>query len=223
MKRTLDLLVRRLPQAEHTRRLVNRKPPGPLQESVNANDIPRIPRLRGFQRPHGHLVEPEGIGPVLGDDVVRIDHVAERFRHFRHDAFDGFAGCNLDRRFILAFLDLVDGNQRTVRSFERKTGDHPLMEETSHRFGRGDFTEVEEDLVPEAGVKKMQHGVFRATHIEIDAADVMSRRIERFLARGARSLTLGRIAIGKHPIRLRLLRRESIGVSRIAVAKVVPT
>ena len=60
---------------------VDDHPPGPAQEPVNALDALHAPGLDGLQRAHEHLVEPQAVGAILGDDVVGVDHVAPALGH----------------------------------------------------------------------------------------------------------------------------------------------
>ncbi len=48
----------------------------------------------------------------------------------------------------------------------------PLIDELEKRFGRRDVAEIEQNLVPEPRVKQMQHGVFRAADVKINAGVV---------------------------------------------------
>jgi hypothetical protein len=48
--------------------------------------------------------------------------------------------------------------------------DEALVDETLERLGRGDVAEIEEHLVPEAGVEQVEHGVLGAADVEIDHA-----------------------------------------------------
>ena len=47
--------------------------------------------------------------------------------------------------------------------------DVPLVHQALERFGRRDVTEVEQHLVPETRVEQVQHGVLRATDVEVNA------------------------------------------------------
>ena len=46
------------------------------QESVNPLDPLHAPGLDRFERTHEHLIKPQAVGAVFGDDRVGIDHVA---------------------------------------------------------------------------------------------------------------------------------------------------
>ena len=54
--------------------------------------------------------------------------------------------------------------------------DQALVDELEERLRGGDVAQVEEHLVPEPGVEQMQHGVFGAADVEIDARRGCSRR-----------------------------------------------
>ena len=77
--------------------------------------------------------------------------------------------------------------------------DQPLVDQLLERLGRGHMAEVEQHLVPEARVEQVQHRVLGAADIEIDHARLIAA-----------------------PVGLGLLRDETRGVGRIAIAQVVP-
>lgn len=53
-----------------------------IAEAHDALDLGRLPRFHSLQGAHEHLVEPQTIGAVGFDDIVGVDDVAARFRHF---------------------------------------------------------------------------------------------------------------------------------------------
>ena len=64
--------------------------------------------------------------------------------------------------------------------------DHPLVDEPAERFGEGDVAAVVEDLVPEAGIEEVEHGVLRPADVEVDRhPGSLDRRIDEaaFVAR----------------------------------------
>ncbi len=81
--------------------------------------------------------------------------------------------------------------------------DVALVEQAMKRLERADMAQVEQDLVPEAGVQQVQHGVLDATDIQVDTAGVA-------------------FVLGAHPVLLDLGIDEGIGVGRIEVAQLVP-
>ena len=50
--------------------------------------------------------------------------------------------------------------------------DVALVDQPAERLLAGDVAQVEQDLVPEAGVQQVQHGVLDAADVQVDAADV---------------------------------------------------
>ena len=56
--------------------------PDPREKPVNAFDAAHAPRFGRLQRPHKHFVKAQGIRAVVGDHIVRVNHVAAAFRHF---------------------------------------------------------------------------------------------------------------------------------------------
>ena len=53
--------------------------------------------------------------------------------------------------------------------------DEALVDESLERLGRGDVAEIEEHLVPEAGVEQVKHGVLGAADVEVDHAGFVAR------------------------------------------------
>ena len=49
--------------------------PEPLQETVHADDVARLPRARGVERAHGHLVQTQGVRAVGVVHLVGRDGV----------------------------------------------------------------------------------------------------------------------------------------------------
>ena len=74
------------------------------------------------------------------------------------------------------------------------------------RFGRIHVTEVEEHLVPEAGVEQVEHSVLDAADVQIHAAFVT-----RIL-----------VVVRTHPVVELVLLHHVLGVGRVDVAHVVP-
>ena len=115
--------------------LVHEQAPHPAQETINALDAFGAPGLHHLQRPHEHLVEAEGVGAILGENIVGVDDVAARLGHF-----------------LAVFAE-----------------DQALVDELEEWLRRGDVAEVEEHLVPEAGVEEVQDGVLGAADVEVNA------------------------------------------------------
>ena len=115
--------------------LVHEQAPHAAQEAIDPFHALGVPGLHHLQRAHEHLVEPERIGAILDEDVVRVDDVAARLGH------------------LLAVL----------------AEDQALVDELEERLWRRDVAEVEQHLVPEAGVEQVQHGVLGAADVQIHA------------------------------------------------------
>ena len=78
--------------------------------------------------------------------------------------------------------------------------DEALIDQPLERLGRGDVAVIEEHLVPEPRVEQVQHGVFGAADVEIDAAGLAA----------VHPVTLGRFA------------DETLRVARVAITQVIP-
>ena len=137
------------------------------KKTVNALDARGTPRFAMFQRSHEHFVEPQGIRPVFGDNLIGVDHIPTAFGHF---------------------LSIV-------------TEDHSLVHESLEWLGCGQMAEIKKHLMPEAGIQKMEHGVFGSPDIQINTSGS---------------------PLTSHPILLGLGADEAILVLGIAEAKVVP-
>ena len=79
--------------------------------------------------------------------------------------------------------------------------DHALVDQTLEGFGRGDMAEVMENLVPEAGIKKMEHRMLGAADIEVHSAG---------------------LATARHPILISLLADEAVGICGITETQIIP-
>ena len=90
---------------------------------------------------------------------------------------------------------------------ERGGQDVALVEQPVERLRRRHVAEVEQHLVPEAGVQQVQHRVLDAADVQVDAA-----RIGRPSDRRLRA----------HPVALDLGVDERVLVGRVEVAQVVP-
>mmetsp|Transcript_10010 Transcript_10010/g.33365 ORF Transcript_10010/g.33365 Transcript_10010/m.33365 type:complete len:313 (-) Transcript_10010:1839-2777(-) len=94
------------------------EPPGTVEEAVHALHPVGVPGLHLLQRAHEHEVETEGVCSDVGDDVIRVDHVAPALGHLDSPAEDADLGLVLeDKRFsLLDQLALVDTASLHLRS-----------------------------------------------------------------------------------------------------------
>jgi len=137
------------------------------EEAVDALHAGGAPWLSVLERSHEHLVEPQGIGAVFGDDGVGIHHVAAALGHL-HPVL---------------------------------SEDEALIDEALEGFGGGEVAEIEENLVPEARIEQVEHGVLGAADVEVDPASFAARA---------------------HPVLLGFPADEAVVVPGIAEAEVVP-
>ena len=185
-------------------RLVDHQAPRPLEESLGAHHVFGRPGAGGVERTHRHLVNTQGVGAVLAADVIGRNGILERLAHFPVLAVDFLT---LVEELATFFGDLLGRDVDAPRIGERVRLDHSLVVETAVRFCRGDVSEVEQHLVPEARVQQVQHGVLHAADVEVEATGVL------------RSVQLGTRA---HPIGLVLLGAQLFRVLRIDVAQLIP-
>ena len=85
------------------------------------------------------------------------------------------------RGFFADIAGFGSGNHRSPLVTEdvifHLAQNQPLIDEFLEGLGAGDVAEVEEHLVPKAGVEQMQHGMFDAADIEIDRHPVFFLRL----------------------------------------------
>ena len=74
-----------------------------LQEAVATVNAVGVPRLAGLHRAEEHLVEAERVGAILAYDVVGIDHVEHRLRHFLNGPATDILAVLEDKLGVLQF------------------------------------------------------------------------------------------------------------------------
>ncbi len=126
-----------------------------------------VPRARGVERPHEHLVEPERVGPVGAADRVGRYSVLQALAHLAELPGDRPA---LEAVSAVALLDLLGVDVHPTLVGVSRREDVPLVVEALERLRRRDVAQVVEHLVPEARVQEVQHGVLDTAHVQIDEA-----------------------------------------------------
>ena len=187
-------------QMNIARCLVDDVAPHSLQEAVDADDVLALPWSRRIQRTHGHQVQAQRVGAVLGAHVVGVDSILQALAHLAVFPRDGLAlirvpgigGHHVGGFHVHAALVLVRSGQ-----------DVALVEQPMERLARRDMAQVEQHLVPEARVQEVQHCVLDAAHVQIDTTGA---------ALGGRS----------HPVRLIRRVHEGDLVGGVGVAHLVP-
>ncbi len=61
--------------------LIEKQPPYPIQEATRPHQPPGGPRFVRLDRSHEHLVEPQRVSSLIGDDIERIDDITETLGH----------------------------------------------------------------------------------------------------------------------------------------------
>ena len=79
-------------------RLVDDVAPQPLQQPVLADHRAGVPRAGDVQRAHRHLVQAQGVGAVLGADLVRGDRVLQGLAHLAQQPRETCSPCSSRRR-----------------------------------------------------------------------------------------------------------------------------
>ena len=179
--------------------------PQPLQETLRADDSACFPGARHGQRAHRHFVDSESVSAEGRIHFVRCDDVLERFAHLAVFAADFLTfvpvgGC---AGIVRALFDICRGHVDPARIRVGIGLDIPLVDQAVERLGRRNVSQVEQNLVPEAGVEQVQDSVF-------DTADVQTG-------------TPGG-ALGSRPQPVGLVDRIDSGViiCRVGVAQLVP-
>ena len=181
--------------------LVDNVAPHTLQEALHADDITGVPGATCFKRSHRHFVEAERIGAVLGVHIVGGDDVLQALAHLSVLAGDFFS---VKEVFAVAIFDLVGGHGLATHVAVRVGLDVSLVEQAMERFLGRHVAEVVENLVPEARIEKVQHGVLDAADVKVDTAGVAG-------------------AFRAHPVTLDIFVDKSIRVGGVEVAQFVPT
>ena len=179
--------------------------PHALQETLHTHDVAGVPGTTRFEWSHAHLVQAERVGAVFVVHLVGRDDVLEALAHLPVFARDLLA---LEPIGAIALFHLGRRNRLAARIAVCVGLDVALIEETVERLGTRDVPEIEQNLVPEARVQQVQHCVFDATHVQIDATGVS----------GATVAIVGRT----HPVLLDRRIDEVVGVGGVEISQFVP-
>src|SRR4029079_6955941 len=87
--------------------LINEESPNAAQETIDALHTLGAPWLYHFEWSHEHFVKAEGVGSVLVQNIIGVDHIPARFRHL---------------------LPIVAQNQALVHQFEEGFGGGDMTE-----------------------------------------------------------------------------------------------
>ena len=141
-----------------------------MQESVDANNVARVPWFGCVQRPHVHLIQAESVGPEFSNHIIGVHHIAEAFAHLGDNAANGFSGVFGHKGVFGYFIHFIRRHKLTVVSLEGKSRQQSLVEQFLERLTGGQMAEVEQNLVPEACVQQVQRRVLRAADVQINPA-----------------------------------------------------
>src|SRR5215212_5074171 len=144
--------------------LVDDVAPQTLQEPQGPHHGPGLPRPRYVQRSHRHLVDAERVSAEGVVHLVRRDDVIEGLPHLPVLAGDRLAvpgpavpvRHDLGRRHGLSSVVAV-----------RVRLDVALVVQPPERLLACHMAQVEQDLVPEAGVEQVQHGVLDPADVQV--------------------------------------------------------
>ena len=140
--------------------------PHPVQELLAA-----LHRLVGpggglLKVANEHDIEPHGVGAVVPDDVVGVDHVAQGLGHL-HRRTQGLAAV-LAEHLVLFLLGLKVPHIMGIFA-----QDHAVAGALGVGLSAGDHADVVEEIVPEAGVKQVEGGVLHAAVVPVHLAPVV--------------------------------------------------
>ncbi len=167
--------------------------PSAAEEAVHTFDALGLPRLHCIQRAHEHFVQTKAVGTVVAYHVIRVHDVLQGLTHLRHNLLELDVGSLLEELSVL-FFDFVGRDLGASGIFVSEGENHALVEEFLERFVGRDEAEVEQDLVPEAAVEQVEHGVFGTAHVEIH----------------------------RHPVLFEFLSHKRVTVAGVNVAQVIP-
>ena len=148
-------------EAEHAR-----------QEVEDALHTAFGPRLHGVERAHKHLVKAQTVSTIVGNHIVGVDNVFERFRHLGHNLTQLNARLFVEE-FAVALFNHIRSDLGARHRLVGESQNHSLVEQFLIGLVGVDNAQIEQNLVPEAAVEQVQHGVLGAAHIQIDGQPVV--------------------------------------------------
>src|SRR5205085_8039709 len=107
-------------------------------------------------------------GPVIANNVVRVDDIAARFAHFETLRVNATRWIAAQAIYIADFFDfaLIDLSRRRLgRVIFHLAENDPLVHQSRERLWRAHVAKIEEDFVPESRVQQMQYRMLRAADI----------------------------------------------------------
>ena len=194
------VVERRQVAAQRAGVFVDEVAPHALQEPVHAHHVAGLPRAGSIERAHGHLVQAQRVGAVGLVDHIGRNGVLQALAHLAPLAGDRLALVE-ELAVALFHTERVDVDLAFV--LERRRQDVALVEQAVVRLLRRQVAQVEQHLVPEAGVQQVQHGVLDTADVQVDTARMT-------------------VALGPHPVLLDRGVDEAVGVGGVEVAQLVP-
>ena len=146
--------------------------PEAVEEAVDALHPLGGPGLHLPQGAHEHLIQAEGIRPILTDDIIGIHHIFQGLGHFGGKAGEFFPGFLVEELAIPGLHQII-GHQDPPGILVGNAQNHALMDEALPGFRGGDQAQVVEDMVPETGVEEVQDGVLGAPHVKVHGHPVL--------------------------------------------------
>ena len=155
--------------------------PDSLQESAASLHTVLTPCGGHIKSTDKHLISTQSIRAVLLHDLVRIDHITQRFAHlhdgmFRHLAeflHQSCAGCLLTaillHQTLLLLLSLV------YKAVGIQSKDHAVAGPLLIWFRTEHHTLIVQEFVPETGVQQMQRGMLHTAVVPIHRHPVLKR------------------------------------------------
>ena len=130
------------------------------------------PRFHGVERSHKHLVKTKAVGSVVGNHIVGVNHILERFRHLGHN-LTKFGASLLVVEFAVALFNHIRSDFGSSLCLVGESQNHSLIEQFLIRLVGVDNAQIVQNLVPETAVEQVKHGVLGTAHIQIDRHPVV--------------------------------------------------
>ena len=188
----------------------------------------------GFERAHVHLIEAEGVGAVVADDLVGIDDVAAALAHFETAGVDADFGVGFQDDIRRRIFQLRSSSMRRPMSFWPVSFRVPIIF-TPSAPASSSMSRSSETLTgfPDSSSKDVEFG-FAEDQALIDQSlngsgggDVAE--IEQHLVPEARieqmqdgMLDAADVEVDGHPVFFLFRIDELFGVVRIDIAQVIP-
>src|SRR5699024_130806 len=140
--------------------------PQALQEALRTDNILGCPWTRRIQRPHGHLVDTQGVRAEFLAEIIRANRVLQRLTHLAVFLVDLFTVVE-ELAVLLLYLGCLHVDAAGIGV--GISLDIALVVQAKIWLLGGDMAQVIEHLVPETRVQQVQHGVLHTADVQVNA------------------------------------------------------